>query len=554
MSVLEVIKNQITKRKNIVVFLGLLILNFLIYSKVLGSFFISDDFDWLNIVSSSKTVLLSFVGNYYGAHGVGGSFRPLVAVFFYLSRLVFGLNPFGYHFVQILFHAVSAFLIWLIVGKLGIFDRLNKKVAGLSAILFSILPNHVEAVAWVSAIGDPMATAFYLASFYFYIRHRSGYRNYIISLGFFTLALLTKEIAITLPLILLGYELLILKNNSIKLFFKKTAPFFALVVAYLTYRFWAIGLFFGYYARSSLFNLVKIKDYIKTLINLFSSMFAVGQFRIDLVSLIIRFRFLFLLVIILLAGLIIFKTKQKEKHWFGFWTLFWLINVAIILPLNLGILNDEGQRFGYLASVSFAIMLASDLVYLGNRFKKSANILLGLIVCYSLFFQQILINQWKVSSILSRQIFDQLKTFDFASPTKTYVIGLPDSYLNAQLYRNGFVQSLALQNIAVDSKKIERIPVYVYLNSQNHDQKLYEKIDVWSNGLLWQIKNQAAIVTGNATNKTSDYIFELWDYNYANATSDKIRLIFQGSTLDDFKQQKIQILYYDQGQLKSLPL
>lgn len=161
-----------------------------------------------------------------------------------------------------------------------------------------------------------------------------------------------------------------------------------------------------------------------------------------------------------------------------------------------------------------------------------------------------LVNQWGIASVFSQRIYNQISTFDFESVEKTYILGLPDSYLNAQLYRNGIIQSLELQGITFDSNKAERVPIYVHLDSQNRDSKLYGIITEEKDGFLWTTKDNQYIVTGNAKETHPDYNFELWGYNYANATADHIRMYFTGDVWQKILAGKSQVLYFDESEIK----
>src|SRR5690606_17658089 len=85
---------------------------FFLFGPAMGDFFVSDDFDWLHIASQGEPLWKAFVGNYYGQHGVGGTFRPLVNVFFEVMTRVAGLSSLPYHAVQLAVHALNAFLVY----------------------------------------------------------------------------------------------------------------------------------------------------------------------------------------------------------------------------------------------------------------------------------------------------------------------------------------------------------------------------------------------------------------------------------------------------------
>ena len=399
------------KYKQLTIFYGLFLLNIIIYWNSLTAFFVSDDFDWLNIVGSGSTVLKSFVGNYYGVSGLGGSFRPLVAVLFYLERLVFGLQPWGYHLVSVLLNSLVAFLIYKIVVYVVIFtcrrgsttpnqanvdcgsppawrdDKMVGTAAILSALIFSILPNHVEAVSWIAAVADPLATSFYLLSFYVYVNWPGGLKRRFLSLFLFGLALLSKESAVTLPLILIIYEVFLNQEKFGVGVLKKVWLHIVLLFSYLVYRFWATGILFGYYGRTALVTVLQIKDYLRTFVNISAGMVSVGQLRIALSQFIISNRWVVLILVAIILLFYWFKTSRTQKQYGWVLFLFWLINVLLVLPLRLGVTNDEGQRFGYTASVTVAIVLAIGLVYIYHHHKKVSYILAGSIFAYfGLFF------------------------------------------------------------------------------------------------------------------------------------------------------------------------
>lgn len=129
-------------------------------------------------------------------------FRPLFSSLFSINYALFGNKPFGWHLISILTHGAVTFMVFLVTREL----TKRNWTAGLTASLFAVHPVHAESVAWISGITDPLMTLFVLPSFLFYLRFRKGGSWYLllISLGFFFLALLSKETAIAFPLIV-GY-------------------------------------------------------------------------------------------------------------------------------------------------------------------------------------------------------------------------------------------------------------------------------------------------------------------------------------------------------------
>src|SRR3989337_99951 len=183
-----------------------------IYINSLGGDFIWDDIEQIvenpaikdigNIPSFFTSDLWRLIsnptiGSYY--------YRPFFLLSLAGDYSRWELNPFGYHITNLALHALASFLIYQIGRRLF----LNSTPAFLGSMFFAVHPVHVESVAWISGRTDPMAALFFLLSFYFYILFRDGkgLTMLIFSLISYFFSLLSKEIGITLPLLLLVYEL-----------------------------------------------------------------------------------------------------------------------------------------------------------------------------------------------------------------------------------------------------------------------------------------------------------------------------------------------------------
>ncbi|MFO8008889.1 MAG: tetratricopeptide repeat protein [Candidatus Brocadiia bacterium] len=134
-------------------------------------------------------------------------YYPLVHTTYWLEYHLWGLEPAGYHVVNILLHAMCAVLAWRVLRSLQV------PGAWVAAAVFAVHPVHVESVAWITERKNVLSGVFYLGAALAYVRYALPERGkpdagprrygsrwlYAASLALFVLALLSKTVACSLP-------------------------------------------------------------------------------------------------------------------------------------------------------------------------------------------------------------------------------------------------------------------------------------------------------------------------------------------------------------------
>ena len=131
--------------------------------------------------------------------GATQQYYPFVHSAFWLQHRLWGDRTTGYHIVNIVLHATSAFLVFVILGRLGVPGAL------LAAGIFALHPVHVESVAWITQLKNQLSGVLYLTAFLVYLRYDAqGARPYYgLAFVLFLLALASKTVTSTLPAALL---------------------------------------------------------------------------------------------------------------------------------------------------------------------------------------------------------------------------------------------------------------------------------------------------------------------------------------------------------------
>src|SRR5437667_317677 len=142
----------------------------------------------------------------------GGQWIPITWMTFGLDYVLWGMKPFGYHLTSLLLHAANAALFYLVaaflLSRVGFTPVVVRAGAATSALFFALHPLRVESVAWITERRDVLSGFFFLLTLLAYLtsydREPSARRRWLaVSLGCYVLALGSKSIVATLPVVLL---------------------------------------------------------------------------------------------------------------------------------------------------------------------------------------------------------------------------------------------------------------------------------------------------------------------------------------------------------------
>lgn len=204
----------------------LAILGLIIFYPSLTIYFVSDNASHiLNAVEN----LQNFSHHY---------FRPMAILSLVFDYQVWGMTPFGFHLTNLLLHILVTFLVY----ALAIHFIAERFFALAAALLFLLHPIHSLPVFWISGRTDTLCALFYLASLVSFLRYREkpGPIFYFLMLASFILALLTKEMAFSLPILLFVYLIIFSQGDwqtRLTDSLKAALPFLLIAAAFLVLRF-----------------------------------------------------------------------------------------------------------------------------------------------------------------------------------------------------------------------------------------------------------------------------------------------------------------------------
>ena len=383
----------------------LLIASFAVYSSTLFNEFVYDDSSqvlknyWIRDVRNLPKIFTKSVWGFQGAPVVSNYYRPVMNVIYMVNYHLFGLKPWGFHLVNVLFHAGVSVLVFFLTARVGAASfpvpsspTLARGGMGrllslpfLAALLFAVHPIHTEAVAWVAGLPDLSFTFFFLLSFALYIGATTGkpvhMGRYSLSVLSFFLSALSKEPALTLPLILIGYDHLFgHREDGFRDRWKRYVPYLLVAAVYFVLRFNALGGI----APERRHEHLSALQHVVNVFPLFSSYLGKLLLPINLnafhvfhpiASIWEPVGILSVAVAAAFAGITAVAYRKNRTACF-----YLLLIVVPLLPAfyirGLG-LNTFAERYLYLPSVGFTALVAMFLTKMMEKSSRGTIVLIG---------------------------------------------------------------------------------------------------------------------------------------------------------------------------------
>ncbi len=323
----------------------------------------------------------------------GGRYRPLSTISFAVEYEFFGKSPGISHFFNILFYALTGYLLFLVL--LQLFPVTDNKrwwlsLPFLATIIWLAHPIHTEAVANIKGRDEILTMLGSLLAMWYAIKfvRQKKPLQLILSSVFLFLGIMAKETAITF-LFIIPFAIYLFVDKKWKTLFAVTAPLLVTAVIYLIIRFSIVGLPnqsiprelmnnpFLYATGSQKFATIILTFiiYIKLLFFPHPLTYDYYPYHIHLVDFgnpWVIFSVLFHLALIIIA----FATLKKNKV-VSFALFFYFASFSLVSNVLFPVGTFMNERFMFMPSVAFALILA---FYLLKFFKAKPTVLITIVV------------------------------------------------------------------------------------------------------------------------------------------------------------------------------
>ena len=430
------------------------VVTFIVFLPALRNQFLNwDDQVYVTENSFIRSLNMQLFKSSFGSFQAG-NWHPLTWLSHALDYAIWGLNPLGHHLTNNILHSINSLVVVFLVMRLM---EVYKKTSGnnglsqsflndrtiwitgaVTGLLFGLHPLHVESVAWVAERKDLLCACFFLLSITahtYYVSEisetdsvdsASRFFNikYLFSLGFFTLALLSKPMAVSLPFILLILDWYLFRRiRSLKTFttaFVEKLPFIvlSLISSLLTILAQKAGGAMEplQYVQLSTRLLVATKSLIGYLEKMMLPLNLIPFYPYP--EHIYALSLEYIIPIVIVSGITIncLAIVRKQKLWVSVWSYYFITLMPVLGIVQVGI-QSMADRYSYLPSLGpfLVIGLTASKVYESltvlprwREIFKIAGLFIGLAMLISMSYASIKqIHIWKDSTVLWNYVVEK---------------------------------------------------------------------------------------------------------------------------------------------------
>jgi len=359
------------------------------YGNTLFNGFVLDDRAVVveNIYIQSLRYLPKVITGCLWEHAIGGCkgqtlhYRPIHSLSYLLTYQI-SSGAWFFHLINLIYFFIAVYLVFILIKTI----THNFTLSFFTALLFLVHPINNEVINWVAAVSELTFTILVSLAVIYYIKyHDTGLTKHLILVYlFYFLAMLSKEVAVLLPLVLISIDLLLYETSIKKLFsggrekLNKYLAFIGPLFVYFFMRMAVIGTFGGFGQGEKYYVQFNFLERIYTFFTLFAQylqklflpypllFFYDFKVRADLAD----SRFLISLAVFLAFFVILYLSIKKNRNLLSL-SLIWFF-IFILSPIIFFDVVGENifaERYLFISSIGFALVIASLLDYLWQKNK-----------------------------------------------------------------------------------------------------------------------------------------------------------------------------------------
>jgi len=377
----------------------------LVYAGTTSYGLFADDFNWLAGARSFDIASLVHVG------GRAHFYRPVIELYFPAVLSVCGSAPSCYHWFSVALHFVAS----LAVGALAASLSRSTRLGVLAGLVFAMQPAGVEAVVWVSAVSELLATLLFVLTVWLFWRALDSgrRRDFVYAACTFIACLLTHESGVMLlpilGLLTVSVPISPQGESGLQRLRAHRAVFVSLAIVLAAY--------------GAMTYAISVRNYVVV-----EGQYALGMHMIDNVAralgtFVVARRDALGSVIVVLFFVWACTLAGPRARFYALWT------IAALLPFA-GFRGGLSSRYLYLAAAGCAGLIAETLWWVRERFASTvpaaalwAIVTVGVLVRFGTFAAKN-VQAWAAASAPYRTYFAQIHAA-YPSPERGALLVLP---------------------------------------------------------------------------------------------------------------------------------